>query len=51
MRQSKASMKLYTKLMSQETDIDMGKLQISNDLKMERALEHRDKLLEYDRTV
>ncbi|KAG8184859.1 hypothetical protein JTE90_016204 [Oedothorax gibbosus] len=51
MRQSKASMKLYTKLMSQETEIDMNKLQISNDPKMEKALEHRDKLLEYDRTV
>lgn len=50
-RQSKASIKLYQKLMNQETETDLSKLRISNDPKLQSALEHRDKLIEYDRAV
>ncbi|KAF8777414.1 Activating signal cointegrator 1 like protein [Argiope bruennichi] len=51
-RQSKTGVKLYQKFMNQKSELDNRKENsISNDEKLKSALEHRDKLLEYDRTV
>ncbi|GIZ03906.1 activating signal cointegrator 1 [Caerostris extrusa] len=51
-RQSKTGMKLYHKLVNLQCDSRQQKENyISNDDKLKSALEHKDKLLEYDRTI
>ncbi|GFY56034.1 activating signal cointegrator 1 [Trichonephila inaurata madagascariensis] len=51
-RQSKTGIKLYNKLMNLKFETnEMKDIPRANDNKLKSALEHRDKLLEYDRTV
>ncbi|CAL1264146.1 unnamed protein product [Larinioides sclopetarius] len=51
-RQSKTGQKLYQKFMNQQfQEEDRKQNSNPNDNRLKSALEHRDKLLEYDRTV
>ncbi|GBM31535.1 hypothetical protein AVEN_272049-1, partial [Araneus ventricosus] len=51
-RQSKTGQKLYHKFMNQQFEKDDRKENsIPSDDRLKSALEHRDKLLDYDRTV
>ncbi|KFM64216.1 hypothetical protein X975_12951, partial [Stegodyphus mimosarum] len=50
-RKSKAGCKLYNKLMNQDADKDRIDKSVDIDSGLQNALAHRDKLLEFDRTV
>ncbi|GFU17576.1 activating signal cointegrator 1 [Nephila pilipes] len=51
-RKSKTGVKLYNKLMNLKFETNEEKdIPSTNDIKLKSALEHRDKLLEFDRTV
>ncbi|XP_042898436.1 activating signal cointegrator 1 isoform X1 [Parasteatoda tepidariorum] len=50
-RQSKQSFKLYNKLMSTDSNNETIDMNVKLDSKLQSAIQHRDKLIEYDRNA